>query len=72
MTSSVLARQGDTVDLICWREMGSTTGGIVEHTLDLNPGIADAGPVLAEGTPVILPDPPATTAPARETVNLWD
>lgn len=72
MPSTVIAHQGDTIDLICWRELGTTSGGIVEATLALNPGIADAGPIIAEGTRVILPDPPATAAPSRETVNLWD
>lgn len=65
------ARQGDTLDLLCWRHLGTTTA-VVEQAYDLNPGLADAGPVLAEGQIVILPDAPAAAAPLRETVNLWD
>ncbi len=72
MTSLATALQGDTLDLICWRVLGTTAGGIVEAALVLNPGLADAGPVLARGTAVILPDPPAAAALTRETVNLWD
>lgn len=65
------ARQGDTLDLLCWRVLGTTTG-VVEPAYLLNPGLADAGPLLSEGQQVLLPDPPATAAPHRETVNLWD
>jgi len=66
------ARQGDTLDLICWRELGTTEGGVVEAALELNRGLAGAGALIAEGTAVILPEPAATTAATRETVNLWD
>jgi len=71
MTSTVFARQGDTLDLICWRELGRTAA-VVEQCYELNRGLAEAGPILSEGTPVVLPDPPATAAAPRETVNLWD
>lgn len=70
--AEVRARQGDTLDAICWRELGTTAGGLVEAAFGLNRGLADAGPVLAEGTIVTLPAPPASSAPVRETVNLWD
>ncbi len=72
MTSTVLAHQGDTLDAICWRELGTTAGGIVEDALLLNPGLADKGPTIPEGTAVTLPDPPSTIAAVLETVNLWD
>jgi phage tail protein X len=67
----VNARQGDTLDLLCWRHLG-TTAAVVEQAYDLNQGLADAGPILAEGTVITLPDPPATSTPIRATVNLWD
>jgi phage tail protein X len=69
--ATVLARQGDTVDGICWRELGATTG-VVEQVLELNRGIADLGPVLPEGTPVVLPERSAVTAPVLSTIQLWD
>jgi phage tail protein X len=67
---TVHTRQGDTVDMLLWRTRGSTAG-LTERTLELNPGLADRGPVLPAGLPVILP---AAAAPAsvRETVKLWD
>jgi len=71
MTGTATARQGDTLDLICWRELGTTTE-VVEQAYELNRGLADAGPLLTEGTLVVLPDPPQAAARPRETVNLWD
>lgn len=72
MATTVTALQGDTLDLICWRELGTTAGGVVEAALELNRPLAEAGPVLAEGTPVVLPAVPARAAATLETVNLWD
>ncbi|HVJ36270.1 MAG TPA: tail protein X [Stenotrophomonas sp.] len=68
----VYAQQGDTVDLLCWRHLGSTTG-LVEKTLELNPGLAQLGLVLPHGTAVDLPEVSSTTnAAAVATVQLWD
>ncbi|KTF40701.1 MULTISPECIES: tail protein X [Xanthomonas translucens group] len=68
----VYAQQGDTVDLLCWRYLGSTTG-LVEQALELNPGLAQLGLVLPHGTAVDLPEVSTTTnAAAAATVQLWD
>lgn len=77
MPSTATAREGDTLDLICWRVLGTTAGGVVEAALELNrtgaASIAELGDVIAEGTAVLLPDPPAAaTASTLETVNLWN
>lgn len=69
MPREVRARQGDTVDLICWRELGTTTG-MPEQVLEANPGLADYGVTLPPGTKVILPDAPPAAAPP--TVSIWD
>lgn len=71
------AREGDTLDLICWRELGTTAGGVVEAAFELNrtapASLAELGAVIAEGTTVTLPEPPASSsASTLETVNLWD
>lgn len=66
----VTARQGDTLDAICWRELGATAA-VLEQAYLLNQNMADVGPVLAEGTIVTLPDAPLASA-SLETVNLWD
>ncbi len=71
------AREGDTLDLICWRVLGTTAGGVVEAAFELNregtASLAELGAVIAEGTTVLLPDAPASgSASTLDTVNLWD
>lgn len=66
----VYARQHDTVDAICYRAYG-TTQGVTEQVLAANPGLAELGPLLPQGTPVTLPDRPPTPQRAP-TVQLWD
>ncbi|WIA56551.1 tail protein X [Sphingobium sp. WTD-1] len=65
------ALNGDTVDAICWRELGRTKG-VTEQVLALNPGLAALGPALPGGTAVILPDQAQLAPAVLETVNLWD
>lgn len=65
----VRSLQGDTVDQLCWRHLG-VTSGVVEQTYALNRGLAALGPVLPSGTPVHLPE--AKTQPVKTTVQLWD
>ena len=43
----VRTHQNDTVDALCWRHLGRTER-MVEATLELNPGLAAADPVLAD------------------------
>ncbi|MDC8802569.1 tail protein X [Halomonas pacifica] len=66
---TVHAHQGETLDALCHRVLG-TTAGITERALALNPGLAEFGPVLPEGTPVRLPET-APEPPRRQTVQLW-
>ncbi|KZY95251.1 MULTISPECIES: tail protein X [unclassified Erythrobacter] len=68
---NVLSIEGDTLDLICWRELGRTAG-VVEAAVAANPGIADLGPVLPMGTPVVLPDVAIAAPGTRDIVQLWD
>lgn len=67
----VHARQGDTLDALCWRHLG-TTEGLVERALELNPGLAELGPVLPHGVLVRLPPLPPAGATDRPLVQLWD
>lgn len=67
----VHAQQGDTVDALCYRHLGSTAG-LVEQTYQINPGLADLGPVLPMGTALNLPDVTDDTAPTDTTIQLWD
>lgn len=70
MQRIVRANQNDTVDAICYRVFGRT-GAVTEQVLELNPGLADLGPILPQGTAVTLPD--IVQQPQRtDTVQLWD
>ena len=63
------ARSGDVMDYIAWRQYGAVDAVI--STLHANPELADAGPRLAAGTVVGLPDqPPPPQAPGA-IVQLW-
>ncbi len=66
----VTAHQGDTVDALCQRHLGSTAS-VTEQVLELNQGLASLGPILPMGTQVELPD----QAPAKNNdtlIKLWD
>ncbi|MEL5430388.1 tail protein X [Serratia nevei] len=54
---------------MCYRVYGRTAG-VVEAVLLANPGLAELGVILPHGTVVTLPV--IDTAPASETVQLWD
>lgn len=65
----VRARQGDTIEAICWRHLKTTD--ITTQVLELNPALAAIGVLVPEGTLVILPDV-ATTANTKKLTQLWD
>ncbi len=69
----VRSLQGDTIDQLCYRHLG-TTAGMVEKVLELNYGISLHGPILPTGTVVQLPDVPtsANSAVMRPLVQLWN
>jgi phage tail protein X len=66
---TVIAQQGDTIDLICYRYYG-TTSRTVEAVYDANPGLADMGAVLPHGQRVNMPTITQTN-PVQQTVTLW-
>ncbi|SUC35256.1 Phage Tail Protein X [Providencia rustigianii] len=61
--------QGDTVDGICWRFYGRTTG-MTETVLLANPGLAEKGAVIPAGLLIEMPD--VTTEPTQPLMQLWD
>mgnify|MGYP000356722867 CR=1 FL=1 len=69
-STEVIARQGDTVDLICWRHYGKTAT-VTEAVYEANPGLADLGPILPHGQRVILPAI-ETAQPADNQIYLWE
>lgn len=67
---SYRSKDGDTVDEIVWRYYGNQVRGALEIVLEVNPGLADLGPVLPVGTVVQLPE--VETPKEAESVSLWD
>lgn len=70
MPGTYTTKQGETVDLACWRYYGRTAG-TTEAVLEANAGLSTKGPVLPMGTVMIMPDQPAQPA-ATKLVSLWD
>ncbi|WP_019646954.1 tail protein X [Novispirillum itersonii] len=68
MPRTVTAWQGETVDALVWRVTGSSA--LTDAVFAANPGLADLGLFLPMGTPVVIPDAPATVTLPRTT--LWD
>ncbi|WP_260925449.1 tail protein X [Novosphingobium sp. 9] len=68
--TTATAMDGETVDEICWRELGRTAG-VTEQVLALNTGLAALGTRLPAGTQVTLPEVSAAAPAMRETVQLW-
>ncbi len=66
----VIAHQGDSVDGLCWRHLGSSA--VLEQVLEDNPGLAALGPILPEGTLVQLPDRVPSTTTGKSLIQLWD
>ncbi|MEX5877937.1 tail protein X [Providencia hangzhouensis] len=63
------AIKGDTVDAICWRFYGRTTG-MTEAVLLANPNLAEHGAVLPAGLLIELPE--ITEEPVQPLIQLWD
>ncbi len=70
MPKTITALQNDTVDAICWREYGRSSG-VVELVLSANPKLAEFGVFIPMGTQVTLPEI-ETPQQTKQTINLWD
>lgn len=67
---TVYAIQDDTVDAICWRNYGRSSG-VVEAVLEANPHLSAFGPFLPMGTKVQLPEI-QTQQNKTQSIQLWD
>lgn len=70
MTKAYITRQGETVDIACWKHYGRTAQ-VTEAVLEANSGLADLGAILPIGTVIMMPviDSKKT---ARPLVGLWE
>jgi len=65
------SRQGDTLDLLLWREAGLGPADW-RRVLDANPGLADAGTILPLGTMVLVPASTLQRSPrVLPLIQLW-
>ena len=66
------ARQGDTLDLLLWRDAGLGPDHLT-RVLDANPGLADLGGILPLGAVIAVPTTSTSTATGVRTITqLWD
>lgn len=67
---TIYAIQNDTVDAICWRFYGRSSG-VVEAVLTANPNLAQHGVFIPMGTPIHLPDIQSQQN-TKQSIQLWD
>lgn len=70
MTNTYITRQGETVDIACWKHYGQTSV-VTEAVLEANAGLADLGAILPMGTLILMPVV-ETRAAASCLVGLWE
>ncbi len=63
---------GLTVDAIIWQRYRRRTPKLVEETLELNPGLAELGPIIPSGTRIVIPVPPPPAERQVAVIRLWD
>ncbi len=63
-----ITKDGDVLDLICWKYYGSTSG-TVEKVLEANRHLANLDAVFAAGIKIILPD--LTKTEEEKSIKLW-
>jgi phage tail protein X len=68
--SSYYTKDGDTLDTICHRHYGASSG-YVEAVLEANRNLAAQGAILPSGMMILLPDLPELK-PYKATLRLWD
>jgi P2-like prophage tail protein X len=57
---------------LIWRRFKRPVPGVLEATLEANPGLADLGPVLPVGTKIRIPIPaPEAEKRPTERISLW-
>lgn len=72
MQEVTVASDGISVDLVIWQKYHRRMEGLVEMTLEINPGLAELGPILPVGTTFKLPIVKLPTVPVRtDVVHLW-
>ena len=69
----VVKGEAITLSLLVWRRFKKQSTGFVERVLDMNPSLADLGPIIPVGTSIIFPiEAPELKNKERKIVHLWD
>ena len=69
----VVKGEAITLSLLVWRRFKRQSTGFLERVLDMNPGLADLGPIIPVDTFIIFPiDAPELKNKERNVVHLWD
>lgn len=73
MARTYVTKDGDMLDMICYREYGGKQSGAVEAVLDANyhARLSEYGAILPRGIRIVLPDLPSTLS-TTPLVKLWD
>lgn len=72
METLVVTHDATTLDLLLWRRLLRAPAGLVERTLELNPGLASVGTILPIGAHVLVEIPDETANDSVVVVTLWD
>jgi len=64
--------QGLTISTIIWRRYRRLKPGMFERTLDLNPGLAQAGVFLPVGYDLVMPVETKNVVADQGAIALWD
>lgn len=67
---TIRTRQGDTVDLLLWQQLGRNDEEVTDAFWRLNPHAAENGPIFTNGISLKLPDLPKQTI--KERIRAWD
>jgi phage tail protein X len=68
----IVSGDRNVIDLLLWRRYHREIPGLLEQTLDMNPGLADYGAFIPSGTKVVLPVAQPTAQTRLKLVKLWD
>lgn len=61
-----------TVSLIVWRRYRRPMPGLIERIFDMNPGLAELGPILPVGTTFVMPvETQKRTEKVLDPIKLW-
>ena len=70
METETTTLDGETLDLVIFRIHGRVDEALLSATYNLNPELAEYGPVLPAG--VVIKIPPIEESVEIPTVKLWD